>query len=205
MVESFSPEHETGAIEFLSEIIAAGESAGLWNLPRTLAREVALSPVREASYGPYRFSLHVSSSFPYLSLSLYPDALETAFTLGLPTRRLRNSGAISLGELILFHPNHTLPEDRELFYFREVLKEHPQLGEYFDLRPDGLYAYLQRTAFPWGSLVPEVFPLVVFSRIGMGDVYLDLAYPVAPKVHIPVATLSLSFGMLGKHVLSARR
>lgn len=196
--------YEPGVEVFVRDLVQAASRSKVAHFPLDIYPRY-FSSSHVASYGPYSLHLKEGDAFPYLCVSLYPESVELCMTLGKPTRKLQRMGAFILGDFIAFHRMALPPEDKQNFYLKEVIKEHPSVGDYLEIRPDGVYASLLRSAFPWGELIPELLPVKLFARIGMGDVYLDITFPLAPGTYVPLGVATLAFGLLDRHVLSVRK
>lgn len=197
---------EEQARDFLESLDKAMVSSGLSNLPQVLISRLSLpsgnsSPVL---HGPYYYRLSTSSKFPYLEMRLYEGTLPVAFTLGYKGASSSLSKRYNvevIGELVVFNPTKT-KEDRDGFYFEQIVKHAPEVERYIRRLSDGhTYARISQSASPWGSVVPDYCRVSLLSNIGLSDITLDVAYRIG-SVYLPLAVLTLSVGLLDHHVLS---
>lgn len=158
--------------------------------------------------GPYTFSLDLGSrGYPYLSMYLYHESIHTCFTLGRGSVR-RGVRVSRFGDLVVFNFNKDLGTRREVNpdspYVQEAISGDPSLSEYFDFRGREVYARVDKGRSPFGSLIPDVAPVVFLVDLGMSLYTIDVALRI-DQVYIPLATISSRNGLLSRHVLSPWR
>lgn len=193
---------ETAFLKEVSELIYA-----LDLLKRgTIRSEILVGSGSTHDSGPYTFSLDLGSrGYPYLSMYLYHESIHACFTLGRGSVR-KGVKVSRFGDLVVFNkdPGTRREVNPDSFYVQEAISGDPSLSGYFDFSGKDVYVRVDKGRSPFGSLVPEVAPVVFLVDLRMSFYTIDVALRM-DQVYIPLATISSRNGLLSHHVLSPWR